>query len=631
MRMWEPTDFADNPEKNHTVFYVFIIVAFTALLAKAWYLQIIQGDELQQKSQRQQIREFRIPAARGVIMDRTGKVLAENRPSYNLFYHPDWVDSAERLPFLEKVCKEFDIDFETARRRLELSKGSQAIKIKSDIDRNEVAKIETTSMTYGDKYPLEVEIESLRVYQKGEYCAHVIGYCDEIDPKRLDQPKYADYRPGDLVGKVGIEESYEEFLAGAYGKRRVEVNARGNPIKEISVEKGSPGRNLVLNIDLDLTITAARLMGDRSGAVIVMDPRDGALLVALSLPSYDPEIFSRPLSKETWEKLANDKNHPLTNKYIRGLYPPGSTFKALTALAGLESGAITTSESVICTGAWKFGGREFRCHSKRGHGSVALYSGIVHSCDVYFYRMGFQMGIDVLAEFSRRMGLGSLTGIDITGEKEGTIPDKEWKLKALSQQWMPGDTLSAAIGQGFDLVTPLQMAVVYGVIANGGKVLKPRLVRQIQDQNGVVIRSIEPETARDINFDPKNLKAVRAGLLGVINDPGGTAYSSRLERIHMAGKTGTAQVKGMKKNQRISSAALPYEYRDHAWFVCYAPAEAPELVVSVLIEHGGHGGAVSAPIARGLIQEYYRRNKRYEPEPEDIAAPKETGGANEVD
>ncbi len=604
--MWKPTDFADNPERNHTIFYILVIIAFVILLSKLWFLQVIKGDEFKNSSFRQQVREFRIPAPRGIIRDKDGKILAENRPSYNLFFHPARLDAKERFSFLEKSCEELGIDFKVAKRRFDTSKNRQPIKIKTDITREEVAGIETRNMTLGPNYPLEIEVESLRIYPLGKAGAHLLGYCDEIDPERLNHPKYTGYRPGDLVGKTGIEETYEKYLAGAYGRRRVEVNARGKPLKELEKEKGSPGLNLFLTVDKDLMNTAKRILGNRAASLVALDPRDGKVLAAVSTPGFQPEIFSRPIPQDLWDGLLNDEKHPMMNKFLQGLYPPGSTFKPITAIAGLESGVIKPKKTEHCAGKWHFRGRDFRCHAKNGHGFVALYMSIVKSCDIYYYKTGFQTGIDVLAEYAEAFGIGRKTGIDLVGEKQGVMPNREWKRTTQKIRWMPGDTLSSAIGQGYILATPLQLATAFAAFANGGTIFRPYIVRRIEDQSGKVIKEFGPKAVQKLNVDEKNLKLIHKALVGVVNDIGGTGHRAMIPGSRVAGKTGTSQVRSIHKVRKHWSQ-VPYEARDHAFFVSYAPAEDPEIVMVVLVEHSGHGGVVAAPIAKLVLQSYFRK------------------------
>ncbi|MBZ0273566.1 penicillin-binding protein 2 [bacterium] len=606
-----------------TGFLIAIIIGFVVLLSRLWYLQVIQGDALEAKSVRQQIREIRIPAARGIIYDRRHRILAENRPSYNVFYHPEMLPADERVPFLQAMCEELGVDFEVARRRLETGHNRQPIKIKADIDRAEVARIKTQAMAYGPKYPLDIEVETTRVYPPDVVAGHVLGYTDEIDQDRLDLPRYADYRPGDLVGKTGVEEGYEEYLAGVYGRHRVEVNARGAAIRELEVEKGLPGRDLVLNIDADLMKAAAEAMEGRAGAIVAIDPRNGAVRAALSTPGFAPDLFSSPISRETWQGLLNDPKKPLANKFLRGMYPPGSTFKVVTALAALENGVMTPWDVAYCQGWWKFGGRRFRCHNEKGHGFVNLQYGIVHSCDVYFYRMAYQVGIDTIAEMANRLGLGVPVGIDIVGEKTGLVPTRAWKKRVHNVEWYPGDTLSAGIGQGSVLTTPLQMAVAYAAIANGGTVFAPRVVNYVEDPYGEPLQMQDPVVMRQLNFKERNIRAVQDALAGVVNDWGGTGKRAKMKKVRVAGKTGTAQVRNMKA--RTHWSLLPYEARDHAWFVGYAPAEDPELVVSVIAEHSGHGGVYAAPVVKAVLERYFET--RDMPDARDVDEPATTVAA----
>ncbi len=608
----EMTDFSETPESRPKLYYSVLIIAFVILAAKLWYLQIIQGAELQEKSKRQAVREYRIPAARGIIYDRYGAILAENRPSFNLFFHPEWLEKEERMDFLKKACVEFEVDYNVAKRRMASSEGKRPFKIATDISRAMLAKIETRNMTYGPRYPLEIQVESIRVYPKKELAAHMLGYCAEIDRKRLKLPKYEDYLPGDLVGKTGIEEAYEEYLAGQLGRKKVEVNARNAPIKTLEIEQARAGMNLILNVDMKLTKAAARAMGQRAGAVVALDPRDGSVLAVHSSPSFSPEMFSHPISNEVWQGLIDNKMHPLSNKYLQNLYPPGSTFKVITALAGLESGVIKPKATEYCSGSWKFGRRLFRCHAKKGHGFMNLHLGIVKSCDVYFYKMGFETGIDVISEYGKAFGFGRKTGIDIVGEKAGVMPNKEWKIETLKERWLPGDTLNAAIGQGYVQVSPMQVAVAYAAVANGGKVFQPQVVHQISRPGGEIVRDWSPELLREPNINPANLKLIIDALADVVNTPGGTGTKAKLSSVKVAGKTGTSQVRGIRA-VRLHWSQMKYEHRDHAWFACFAPAENPEIAVVVLAEHSGHGGTVAAPIAGSVLKSYFRLKKQRRP------------------
>jgi penicillin-binding protein 2 len=610
--MLKTTDFSETPESRPKIYYTVLIIAFVILGAKLWYLQIIQGAELQEKSNRQQVRHYRIPAARGIIYDRYGAILAENRPSFNLFFHPEWLEDEQQIPFLEKTCEELQVDFEVAKRRLASSEGKRPFKITTDISREKLAWIETRSMTYGPRHPLEIQVESIRVYPKNDLGAHMLGYCAEIDRERLKLPKYEDYLPGDLVGKTGIEEAWEEHLAGRLGRKKVEVNARNVPIKVLEVEQARAGMNLLLNLDIKLTKAAARAIGNRAGAVVALDPRDGSVLAIHSSPSFSPEMFSHPISNKVWQELINNKMHPLSNKYLQNLYPPGSTFKPFTALAGLESGVIKPRSTQYCSGKWYFGRRNFRCHAKKGHGFMNLHLGIVKSCDVYFYKMGFETGIDVISEYAKAFGFGEKTGIDIVGEKAGTMPNKEWKIESLKERWLPGDTLNASIGQGYVLATPMQVAVAYAALANGGTVYRPQVVHQIIRPGGEIVRDWAPDALRRPNVNPDYIKLINKALVDVVNNPGGTGTKAKMTSLKVAGKTGTSQVRGIRAN-RMHWSQMKYEHRDHAWFACFAPADNPEIVVVVLAEHSGHGGTVAAPVAKSVLTSYFRLKKQRRP------------------
>ncbi|MCZ7585423.1 MAG: penicillin-binding protein 2 [Deltaproteobacteria bacterium] len=625
-RMWETSDFADAPNRSHTTVFIVVIVAFVFLLAKLWFLQVIQGADLRKTSERQQIRDQRMAAPRGIIRDRSGELLTQNRPSYNLFFRPAQITSSRRLEVLEAASAEWGFDLDVAKRRLAASRGWQPIKIKTDISREEVARIETRGMVFGPNFPFEIEAESMRVYPLGSIGAHLLGYCDEIDAGRLELPEYADYRPGDLVGKTGIEEFYEKDLAGVYGHRRVEVNARGTAIREFETERGEPGRNLVLNVDKLLMETAHEALGEGAGSVVALDPRTGAVLAAVSTPGFKPEIFSRPIPHDLWNGFLSNKKTPLLNKFISGMYPPGSTFKLVTALAGLESGAIHPKDVVYCPGKWHFGGRDFRCHNAQGHGYVNLHTAIVHSCDVYFYKMGFQMGIGVIAEYARALGFGDLTGIDVVGEKGGVVPDRKWKSETQKERWLPGDTLNVSdrpgVSQGNSSTDR------FGVCRRRqrGTLYRPRVVDRIEDSAGAVVRDIEPEVLRELPVSKKNLQFLSRAFFGVVHDPGGTGGRGRISGVHTAGKTGTSQVRGIKK-VRLHVSQVPYEARDHALFAAYAPYENPEILVTAVVEHSGHGGVVAAPVAAQVMRAWFRAKGRRDVD-KPVALGKKTRGTD---
>lgn len=629
--------------KNWGYLLIGVILAFVILLADIWYLQVIKGGEFKQKTDQNRIRTIRMAAPRGTIKDRDGRVLVDNRPSFDAYFHPSTIKGKTktesqkmRLDYLEGVSRELKVDFSVLKKRFEQGKGRSSIKVKTDIGWEDVAKIETMSMTFNGVPPLTNNDETKRVYPYKKLMCHTLGYIAEIDKKRLESQDYVDYRPGDYVGKIGIEDKYESYLKGYFGSKKIEENARNVELRTLDITPPIPGKNLVLSVDIDLVQTAAsamRAMRNESGAVIALDPRNGDVLCILSMPGYNPEIFSRVLPKDVWDSLLNNPKKPLANKTITNAYPPGSTWKVVTAIAGLESGEINPWWKSLCVGKWKYGDRVFRCWNERGHGTMQMKNAIARSCDVYFYKASLKIGIDRIARWAYNLGAGAKTGIDVTPETKGTVPTREWKLKQIGSDWIAGETLSCAIGQGYNLVSPLQLAVIYSTIANGGTVYRPKIVKKIISPNDKVLEEFKPEVIREVEFRKDTLKYIRAGLKGCVNDVGGTGRKAKLDKIKVSGKTGTAQLRKIKK-QRTHISNMEWKHRDHAWFAAYAPSDDPEIVVVVLAEHSGHGGSASAPVAREVLAKYFEKKKRaaaapIEPIVQEESA-KETKPSNEV-
>lgn len=599
--------------RSFTLMFAVVIVLFVLLIARLWYLQIIQGTEMTQQSEANRIRTYRIMSSRGMIQDRWGELIVDNRPSFDLIFSPHALPQDQWPSFLMNISSEVGADMEKINARLSAGKGKDPIKIKEDITRDDLARVETLSMLYqGNEFPLNIEPIGKRTYLYGRLFSHVIGFTGEIDREQLESPEYAGYRPGDRVGRSGIEKAYEQDLRGEFGMRKVEENARGKQLQALEYTPAIPGKTLVLNIDMNLQRTAFRSMGNYAGAAIAMDPRNGQILALVSSPSFDPEMFNMPLSKEQWNEILEHPQHPMENKAIRGQYPPGSTFKVVSALAGLQEEVITPHKRFECRGKWKYLDRYFRCHNERGHGWVNFNNSLIRSCDIYYYKLSVELGIERIARYARLLGAGASTGIDIAGELTGLVPTPEWKMQRFGKQWLPGETLNTAIGQGSLMMTPLQMAVMYSAIANGGTLYQPQIIQKITTPDGKTIKEFKPQALRTVDIEARHFERLRKALMYVVNDPGGTAYKSRIKTFIYAGKTGTAQVRRIGKQRRHVSV-LPYEHRDHAWFAAIAPANDPSIVVVVLCEHAGHGSVAAAPIAREILLAY-RRSLRNHPE-----------------
>jgi penicillin-binding protein 2 len=433
-----------------------------------------------------------------------------------------------------------------------------------------------------------------RFYRLGAQGAHLLGYLGEVRAAELERPE-SPYRSGDWVGRRGIELAYDRKLRGSDGERVVVVDSRGLPIREFGRQLGRPGEPLQLTLDADLQQEAEHALEGQVGAVVALDPRDGAVRALVSAPAYDPNLFTRRLAAADWRALVENPLHPMQNRALSSAYSPGSVFKIVMATAGLAEGLITPSHTQSCGGAANYYGRRFHCWKKGGHGTLDLEGALAHSCDVYFYALGQRLGIDRIAKYARLYQLGTKTGIALEGERSGLVPDEAWSQAVRKHPWYAGETISVSIGQGALLTTPIQVATMIAAVANGGRLVTPYLVAG-QPLPGRPIAL--PKAVLDDVLPP-----IRRGLFRVVNEPGGTAYSARLPNVHVAGKTGTTQV--VSQVAYADSSQAPWEQRNHAWFASYAPAERPELVVVVFVEHGGMGSRVAAPIAKAVHERYF--------------------------
>jgi penicillin-binding protein 2 len=411
---------------------------------------------------------------------------------------------------------------------------------------------------------------------------------------------------GSLIGKYGIEYRWENNLRGADGGRQVEVDALGREIRTLGIVEPFPGNNLYLTIDLDLQKAAEEAYQDKNGALIAMDPKTGRILAMVSKPSFEPDIFAGNILPEEWKSLVENPFHPLQNKGIQGQYPAGSVFKIITAIAGLESGMITPSTTFTCTGAFSYGNRDFRCWKEGGHGTISLHRAIVESCDIYFYQVGLKVGVDLIAHYANEFGLGKVTGISLPHEKPGIVPSSFWKKQRFGVPWYSGETLSFSVGQGYLNVTPLQQLMLISGVANGGKLYLPQVVEKVEDIYGNKLKEYPPVILGKANVSEKTLQIVREALRGAVNDPHGTGWTCALKDIQVAGKTGTAQVVRIPVNfKKGDMNRMPLKFRDHAWFVAYAPFEDPQIAIAVIVEHGGFGASAAAPIAKKVIEKYF--------------------------
>lgn len=577
-----------------------ILAAFVVLIARLVYLQVIEGAELRRQSELNSIRVRIVDAPRGLIYDRHNRLLVDNRPAYDLGIVPGAAAPLDAT--LARLSHHSGLSGEQWQRSLEKiknPKSSRPVWIKPDIDRDTLAAIEVNRW---DLPGVVVQVSSRRDYLFGAGAAHLLGYVGEISEDELKSAASRRYRGGDYIGKYGIERAMEPWLRGKRGGQQVEVNAIGQVVRVLNTVETIPGYNLILSIDHALQANAERLLENRSGAVVAVEPDTGQILAMASSPTFDPNTFISGMSHETWQALISDSRFPLSNKAIQAEYPPASTYKIIAAAAGLEEGLITDRTTFFCPGFIQFGDRSYRCWKRWGHGEVDIYKALAESCDVYFYKLGQELGVDRLAWYARAFGMGEPTGIDLDHEAAGLVPTAAWKKRKTGVAWQKGETLSVVIGQGFNLATPLQIAMMTAAVGNGGTRYLPRTVSAVRAADGRVLHKSVPEIRGRLPVSNRNLEVIREGLFRTVNHKTGTAYKSRLDETVMSGKTGTAQVVGRKDDD--SGARREPVIKDHAWFLAYAPRNHPKIAVAVILEHGEHGSSAAAPVAAELIRFY---------------------------
>jgi penicillin-binding protein 2 len=582
------------------------------LTVRLYRLQVIQGDEYAAKSVANFVKEIRIRADRGNIKDRRGEVLVDSRPSFDVFLTPAFCEhcSEEVLPRLAGWLGWDDANRTRVEALLQAARKSapfQSIPVQLDLTRDE---LDTLAAHKTELPGVDWPAVPHRHYRAGSALSHVVGYMNEISQEELDRaPAGSAYALGDFVGRRGVERYFERELRGTDGARQEVVNARGETIQELSdllvgrtPVQPRPGDTVVLSLDMRLQAEAERAFPGVAGAVVVMDARTGFILAVVSRPGFDPNLLTGRVTAAQMAELARDPLQPMIFRPTQQHYSPGSTFKVVTALAALHSHVLTATSTVACSGGYSLGARRWRCMGE--HGFMDFHNALQHSCDTFFYHLGDMLGLDPIAEMGRALGLGAPTGVGVVAEVPGIMPDSAYHDRVTPGGYTKGLALNSAIGQGDVNVTPLQLAVLYAAVANGGQVFRPQLVRRIESPDGKTLREFQPEVVRDVPLEPEHQHLVLDALAAVVNEPGGTAYRSRLADIRFAGKTGTAQVATLGK-VRLKEMAMSFLQRDHAWFAAIAPAEEPELVVVVLNEHGGHGASDAAPTAAAIIQKFF--------------------------
>ena len=581
----------------------------TVLVGRLYYLQVISADRYRVLADENRISWRLLPRTRGRILDRFGVEVARNRRNYRILLIPEQTPSVERTLFvLRSLVSLDDRDQRRVLRDAERNASFMPVTVLEDLSWEEFARI---NVHMPDLPGVQPDVGETRFYPYGQSLAHPVGYVGPVSPEEQTGDPLLEL-PGFRIGKSGIEKAREKVLRGTAGNSQVEVNAYGRAIRELERQDGEPGRDVRLSIDMELQRFTHERLGNEAGSVVVMDVHTGDVLALVSAPSFDPNAFNLGLSVEQWRALARHPRAPLVHRAISGQYAPGSTFKMIVALAGLEAGVISTDHRVFCSGRIEFGDRFFHCWKKGGHGKLSLVNAIEQSCDVHFYDVARRVGIDRISQMAKRLGLGVPTDIGVEGEKDGLVPSPEWKRERLGQPWHQGETLVTGIGQGYLLVTPLQLAVMTAQIANGGFRVKPTLIAH--EPQASVQQATAPPPREALGLSAGPLSLIHRAMDLVSNSPRGTAYRSRIRKpgMEIAGKTGTVQVRRITKAERqtrlLKNEERPWRDRDHGLFVGFAPFDSPRYAVAVVIEHGGGGASSAAPVARDVLAEVQRRD-----------------------
>lgn len=595
------------PEIRRRANYLYLLLAlvFMGLSTRLVYLQLVQGERYTFLSENNRVRLKRVPGTRGMIYDRNGELLVDSRPSFDLIFVPE--DAKEPEQTLRELAGWLGWDVDELLQTYDDNKSRSAfdeIVLGRDIEWASVVAVETHQL---DLPGVSLRVRPRRNYTDGPIAAHILGYMGEINQRQLKNYKDQGYLVGDEIGQSGLERRWEDVLRGQHGGQQVEVDALGRRVRVLHQVNDVPGYTVHLTLDRQLQQTAYEALQGKEGTIVAIDVNSGAILALASTPAFDPNVFARGIKGNEWSALVNDRLRPLSNRATQGQFPPGSTFKIVMFIAGLEEGVVDPDAPISDPGFFRFGNRDFRDWKPGGHGLVNLHRSLVESCDTYYYQLGAKLGVDKIAKWARAFGLGEKTGIALDDERSGTIPDTAWKMKRYRQPWFPGETLSVAIGQGYVTVTPLQLANMMAAVANGGKLFQPRLVSKIESVDGATVREFGPELIRTIELKPDTLNRLHNALADVVK--AGTGGMARSPLIEVAGKTGTAQVVEMK-GAYLKTEQLSRFNRDHAWFVSYAPVQSPQIAVAVLVEHGGHGGDAAAPMAKKVFEKFIEQQKQ---------------------
>ncbi len=573
-------------QKRLNDLFILIILCFVVILINLWYLQIIKGKEFEQRAINNCIRSLVEEAPRGEVYDELGRLLVTNRPAVNFSIIPAEVSDYKSLLDDLSIIVPIDSSNIVAKIQSKRLNPFQALTIKRDLEKDKIIIIEEQKYKFKGTL-LTVQPERKYLYQN--LAAHMLGYVNEISEEELKIPAFNHLTGGDVIGKVGLERYYDSYLRGEKGNKEVEVDALGREITTIRVLKPIAGNDIYLTLNSELQRFIEKQMFDKNGAVIVSEPFTGRILAMASHPDYNPNIFTEQLTVAQWQEIAQNKDNVLNNRNIQSVYPPGSVFKLITAIAALEESVVNKNSKIYCPGYFQLGNLSFKCWKEHGHGNQAIIEAIANSCNVFFYTVGQKLGIDKLNYYASLMGFGEKIGIDLPGEQEGLLPSGDWKRKTINEQWYPGDTVNLSIGQGFLLVTPLQIHNMLCLIANEGLYLRLHNVEKIISPSGEVIQEFKPELIKKIDISQDTFRIIKEGMKKVVE--GGTGRLANIEEVKIAGKTGTAQNP---------------QGENHAWFIGFAPYDQPEICVTILVENGGDGSAAAAPIAATIIQKYFQ-------------------------
>jgi len=573
--------------------FLILVAAFVLLVFFFWKMQVLDHKKYWELSEANRIRESVLSAQRGLIRDRNGEVLATNVASFKASVIRENSRNLEESYL--KISELLGLEVAVIKDRIMKYRGFpvfQPLVIKDNLSTEEVALIETRRIEFPE---LIVEAESKRYYPRGSFAAHVLGYLQEVSPAEIQNGTTQDRRIGDLIGKTGIEKQYEDLMVGEEGKLLEIVDSVGRSKEELTRDDPVKGKDVLITLDSRLQEKAEELLAEREGAIVVMDVSSGEILAMASFPTFDPNKFITRFTPREWIEFVNNPSYPLENRTIRGLYSPGSVFKLIMAMAALDLRLISDQTTFYCTGSVRIYNHPFACWFKPGHGSMDLYHGIQNSCNVYFYQLGVRLGIEEIARYSRMFGLGTESGVDLSGEKSGLVPDPDWKRRTRNAPWYPGETISVSIGQGPLLVTPLQIASLTAAIAARGRIVQPHLF----------LSQTQTVSEQRVGLDPLLIEKVIRGMWMAVNQAG-SARAARVPDFDVCGKTGSTQVVSRETAERLEKAGQII--KTHSWFSGFAPRDNPKIVVTVIVEYGGMGGSTAAPMARDLFSTYRQTN-----------------------